>query len=167
MHRRSTRGQPENPMFDLTPHRRAETNPGPLFIPQFGPIREARFVRKPDGTPDGGVHQLFPIVGSAVDPTIPDCTAAVLPQPDFESQVSNHNISFRIPLQMFGLGLIDTIQDIEILARHDSTAGLRSQLGIGGIPTTSANDGTITRFGWKTRTKSLTMLSGEAYNVEM
>jgi CxxC motif-containing protein (DUF1111 family) len=30
----------------------------------------------------------------------------------------------------------------------------------------SANDGTITRFGWKAQNKSLLMFSGEAYNVE-
>jgi CxxC motif-containing protein (DUF1111 family) len=91
----------------------------------------------------------------------------VLPQPDFETQLRNHNISFRIPLQMFGLGLIDTIQDIEILERHDATSGLRERLGITGIPNRSANDGTITRFGWKAQNKSLTMFSGEACNVEM
>jgi CxxC motif-containing protein (DUF1111 family) len=31
----------------------------------------------------------------------------------------------------------------------------------------SANDGTITRFGWKAQNKSLIMFAGEAYNVEM
>jgi len=163
----SQRRPPENPMFDLIPHRRGERNQVPSFITQFGPIREARFIRKPDGTPDGGVHQLFTVVGRVDDPTIPGCNATVLPQPDFETQVRNHNVSFRIPLQMFGLGLIDTIQDIEILARHDATASLRARFGITGIPNRSANDGTITRFGWKAQNKSLTMFSGEAYNVEM
>jgi di-heme oxidoreductase (putative peroxidase) len=165
--RPSQRRPPENPMFDLIPHRRGQTNQVPSFITQFGPIREARFIRKPDGTPDGGVHQLFTIVGRSDDSTIPGCNSAVLPQPDFETQLRNQNISFRIPLQMFGLGLIDTIQDIEILARHHATSGLRARLGITGIPNRSANDGTITRFGWKAQNKSLTMFSGEAYNVEM
>src|SRR5215468_2699830 len=32
------------------------TNTVPSFITANGPIREARFVRNPDGTPDGGVH---------------------------------------------------------------------------------------------------------------
>jgi hypothetical protein len=45
---------PKNPMFDLIPHRRGETNRVPSFIIQYGPIREARFIRKPDGSPDGG-----------------------------------------------------------------------------------------------------------------
>src|SRR5208282_2763583 len=31
----------------------------------------------------------------------------------------------------------------------------------------SANDGTITRFGWKAQNKSLLMFAGEAYNVEI
>src|SRR5208282_482903 len=31
----------------------------------------------------------------------------------------------------------------------------------------SANDGTITRFGWKAQNKSLLMFAGEAYDVEM
>lgn len=47
---------PENPMFNLIPHRKGATNHVPSFIQQFGPIREVRFVTKPDGTPDGGVH---------------------------------------------------------------------------------------------------------------
>ena len=46
--RPSQRRPPENPMFDLIPHRRGETNQVPSFITQFGPIREARFIRKPD-----------------------------------------------------------------------------------------------------------------------
>ena len=161
------RRPPENPMFDLIPHRRGQTNVVPPFITQYGPIREARFILKPDGTPDGGVHQLFTVVGRTDDPTISGCDATVLPQPDFENEVRKHNISFRIPLQMFGLGLIDTVQDIEILSRHDATAALRARLGIVGIPNRSGNDGTITRFGWKAQNKSLTMFSGEAYNVEM
>ena len=38
---------------------------------------------------------------------------------------------------------------------------------LGGNVNRSANDGTITRFGWKAQNKSLLMFSGEAYNVEM
>jgi len=159
--------RPENPMFDLIPHRKGQTNTVPSFIKQYGPIREARFILKPDGTPDGGVHQLFTVVGRTDDPFIPDCTAQVLPQPDFETQVKNKNIVFRIPLQLFGMGLIDSIQDREILARHAATAGYRTANGIKGMPNTSGNDGTITRFGWKAQNKSLTLFSGEAYNVEM
>ena len=42
-----------------------QTNRVPPFITANGPVREARFVRNPDGSPDGGVHALFTISGSA------------------------------------------------------------------------------------------------------
>lgn len=161
---------PENPMFDLIPHRKGATNKVPSFIHQFGPIREVRFVKKPDGTPDGGVHQLFTIVGrSDIFPAgAPNtCTAEALPSTDFETEFKNGNVRFRIPLQLYGLGILDGIQDREILGRHDTTAALRRELGIAGIPNRSGNDGTITRFGWKAQNKSITIFAGEAYNAEM
>jgi len=157
---------PENPMFDLIPHRKGGLNSVPSFITQYGPIREVRFQRKPDGTPDGGVHALFTIVGRS-DIGAPGCTAAVLPPTDFETEYQKGNLSFRIPLQTFGLGLIEAIQDRTILGSAASTAWLRAPLGIGGIPNRSGNDGTITRFGWKAQNKSLAIFAGEAYNVEM
>ncbi len=157
---------PENPMFDLIPHRKGATNRVPSFIQQYGPIREVRFARKADGTPDGGVHQLFTVVGRA-DVGTTNCTNAVLPPIDFETEFKRGNTRFRIPLQLYGLGIIDSIQDREILVRHNATAALRSQLGITGVPNRSGNDGTITRFGWKAQNKSLTLFATEAYNVEM
>ena len=161
---------PENPMFDLIPHRKGATNAAPSFIQQYGPIREVRFARKQDGTPDGGVHQLFRIVGRsdifpAGQPNT--CTDAALPAADFETQYKNGNLRFRIPLQLYGLGILDGIQDREILGRHLATANLREELGIQGMPNRSGNDGTITRFGWKAQNKSIMIFSGEAYNVEM
>ena len=158
--------RPENPMFDLIPHRKGGQNRVPSFITQYGPIREVRFQRNPDGTPDGGVHALFTVVGRS-DIGGPGCTAAALPPIDFETQYRNGNLSFRIPLQMFGLGLIEAIQDATILRNSASTAALRAVLGIGGIPNRSGNDGTMTRFGWKAQNKSLAVFAGEAYNVEM
>jgi CxxC motif-containing protein (DUF1111 family) len=65
------------------------------------------------------------------------------------------------------LGILDGIQDREILARHLATAAAREELGIGGVANRSGNDGTITRFGWKAQNKSIMIFSGEAYNVEM
>jgi hypothetical protein len=154
----------ENPQFRLVPHRYGRQNTVPHFEHQFGPIREVRFKRKPDGTPDGGVHQLWTVRGSTNDSTIPNCA---LTQPDFAAEEKAGNLAFRIPLQMMGLGLIESIQDREILAQHDATAALRGPLGITGHPNRSGNDGTITRFGWKAQNKSITIFAGEAYNVEM
>jgi len=157
---------PENPMFDLIPHRKGATNAVPSFIERYGPIREVRFARRPDGSPDGGVHQLFTVVGRS-DIGAPGCTDHTLKPVDFETEYRRGNARFRIPLQLFGLGMIDGIQDSEILARHSASGPLRAQLGIHGIANRSGNDGTITRFGWKAQNKSLAIFAGEAYNVEM
>ena len=156
--------QAENPQFRLVPHRFGKQNVVPSFEKQFGPAREVRFKFNPDGTRDGGVHQLWTVRGITGDPTIPNCA---LSQPDFEAQYKAGNLAFRIPLQMLGLGLIESIQDREILGQHDATAALRAPLGIAGHPNRSGNDGTITRFGWKAQNKSITIFAGEAYNVEV
>ena len=155
---------PENPLFRLVPKRFGKQNVVPSFEQQFGPIREVRFKFKPDGTRDGGVHQLWVVTGIKTDPTLTNCSIV---QPDFASQFQAGNLSFRIPLQMLGLGLIDSIQDREILSHFNATANQRAALGITGHPNRSANDGTITRFGWKAQNKSITMFAAEAYNVEM
>jgi hypothetical protein len=172
----ATPNPPENPQFDLIPHRFGKKNIVPSFEQRFGPIREVRFKFQVDGSgnilrdengnpiPDGGVHQLWVVTGISNDPTLGGCA---LTQPDFEKQVRQNNVAFRIPLQMFGLGLIDSIQDREILAHQAATASQRAALGIRGHPNRSGNDGTITRFGWKAQNKSITMFAGEAYNVEM
>ncbi len=62
-----------------------------------------------------------------------------------------------------------------ILANMSVEAAAKQRAGIFGHPNAfisgtmnfSANDGTITRFGWKAQNKSLLMFAGEAYNVEM
>ena len=142
---------PENPLFDLIPHRFGQSNVVPSFIKQYGPIRIARFIKKPDGTPDGKIYPLFTIVGRSDDTSIPNCKTSILPQPDFETEHRKGNIAFRIPLQLFGLGLIEALTDAEILGRHRASAAYRAQSGIAGIPNGSASN----RFGWKAQHRSL------------
>ncbi len=139
------------------------TNVVPPFITNNGPIREARFVRNRDGSPDGGVHGLYTIAGRT---DAPGCTSSVLPQPNFVAQLAANNVIFRIPTPVFGLGLVESTPDAILQANLAATQAARSQLGIGGSFNTSGNDGTITRFGWKAQNKSLLMFAGEAYNVE-
>ena len=64
---------------------------------------------------DGGVHQLcFPRC-RAVTTRHPELLD--LRQPDFDRRAdARDNVAFRIPLQLSGLGLIESIQDREILA---------------------------------------------------
>ena len=133
----------------------------PSFITLNGPVREARFVRNPDGTPDGGVHALFTLRGRV------DARGCNASQPDFASALAGNNVIFRIPTPVFGDGLIDNIPDEVILDNRDNQGSLKTALGISGHANRNGNDGTITRFGWKAQNKSLLIFSGEAYNVEM
>jgi CxxC motif-containing protein (DUF1111 family) len=132
----------------------------PSFITPNGPVREARFVRNPNGTPDGGVHALFTISGRT------DATGCTIAQPNFNQALANNNVIFRIPTPTFGLGLVEMTPDVTLRANLVATASQKFRLGIGGAFNTSGNDGTITRFGWKAQNKSLLIFAGEAYNVE-
>src|SRR5262245_35683419 len=133
----------------------------PSFITPNGPVREARFQFNPDGSRDGGVHALFVITGH------PDAAGCNIRQENFEKQVFNRNIIFRIPTPVFGAGLIEMILDRTILDNLAANSFSKKNLGISRRPNRSGNDGTITRFGWKAQNKSLQIFSGEAYNVEM
>jgi CxxC motif-containing protein (DUF1111 family) len=165
---------PQNPLFAVY-NAAGASNRMPWFIAATGPVREARFVRS-NNAPDGGVHDLFVITGRA------DAGACNLAQPSFlpagnplTGQGGNPNVVFRIPTPIMGGGLIEAIPDSAILANVIANSAAKQRAGIFGHPNAilggnvnrSANDGTITRFGWKAQNKSLLMFSGEAYNVEM
>ncbi len=168
-----------NPQATLDYNAGGATNVIPSFINANGPVREARFVTNPDGTPDGGVHDLFSVTGRG------DATSCTVAQPNFAQQVAAGNVIFRIPLPTYGDGLIENIDDGTILANQAANASAKASMGIGGhpnrsnsggggsgsgisgVPNRSGNDGTITRFGWKAQNKSLLMFAGEAYNVEV
>jgi CxxC motif-containing protein (DUF1111 family) len=139
----------------------------PDFISASSPVREARFpfLMNANGTlsttADGGVHALFTISGRA---DAPGCDMA---QPNFVQAQELNNIIFRIPTPLFGMGLIENIPDATIYTNLAANAALKQSLGIAGHTNTSANDGTVTRFGWKAQNKSVEVFAGEAYNVEM
>ncbi len=147
----------------------APGNTLPAFLSYTGPVREVRFITNTDGTPDGGVHDIFTIVGRPDSPS-----ACTITQPDFSNPA---NMSFRIPTPIFGGGLIESITDATIRANLAADlTGQKAQNGIkgsvnvgvlGGTLNTDSNDGGVTRFGWKAQNKSLAIFSGEAYNVEM
>jgi CxxC motif-containing protein (DUF1111 family) len=165
----------QNPLIPVATLSGAK-NVVPWFIAPNGPVREARFKQSPDGTNDGEVHDLFVIAGRS------DAAGCSIAQPDFlpagnplTGRGGNPNIIFRIPTPVFGAGLIEAIPDSAILANQQANASLKKELGISGHANAhlsgnanrSANDGTITRFGWKAQNKSLLMFAAEAYNVEM
>jgi CxxC motif-containing protein (DUF1111 family) len=136
-------------------------NTVPPFISATGPIREARFVKNQNGTPDGGVHDLFVITGRS------DAPGCNIQQPNFSAALAANNVIFRIPTPTFGLGLVEATPDSALEATLAANNQQKQSLGISGRFNLSANDGTITRFGWKAQNKSLLIFSGEAYNVEM
>jgi CxxC motif-containing protein (DUF1111 family) len=170
-----------NPLYSVV-NAEGAGNQMPWFEAENGPVREARFIRS-GGVPDGGVHNLFVVTGrtdvnSSCNIAQPVFTPAGNP---VTGQGGNPNIIFRIPTPVLGAGLIEAIPDSTILANVQANAAAKRQLGIkghansiqggnvniAGTANVSANDGTVTRFGWKAQNKSLLMFAGEAYNVEM
>jgi CxxC motif-containing protein (DUF1111 family) len=143
----------------------------PSFVSLDGPVRVVRFVRHSDGSPDGDVHALLSIASR------PDAAGCVLEQPDFDKELANLNISFRIPTPLFGAGMIEAIPDSQILANRAADAAQKSALGISGrpnvLPAGAGQTGfavysdAIGRFGWKAHNSSLLVMGAEAYNQEM
>ncbi|MBZ5508737.1 MAG: thiol oxidoreductase [Acidobacteriia bacterium] len=138
------------------------TNTIPPFLTAAGPVLEARFIHNADGSPDGGVHDLFTITGRVDAPA--NCTLA---QPDFVTQLQNGNISLRIPIPTFGEGFVENVSEDAFKNNLAALKAVKKAAGIAGRFNTSGNDGTITRFGWKAQNKSMLMFAGEASNVEL
>jgi CxxC motif-containing protein (DUF1111 family) len=136
------------------------TNSVPPFIAEKGPTFAARFIRQPDGSPDGQVHGMYTIAGRI------DAKGCDLRQPDFAKQMADNNLALRIPTPLYGLGLVESTPDIALRNNLESTSGPRSRLGIAGTFNLSPQDGSIMRFGWKAQNKSLLMFAAEASSVE-
>ena len=62
-------------------------------------------------------------------------------------------LTLRIPTPVFGAGLIENIDETDLLAYRASLTG--NSLGITPNFNRNGNDGTISRFGWKAQNKSL------------
>src|SRR5262252_7185257 len=129
----------------------------PHRIPTAFRTAPVRFKLNPDGTADGGVHDIFTITG------LGGAEGCILKQPNFAPR---RNIIFRIPTPTFGGGLIEQIPDQTIIdnqtVRISHRYGVRGKLNIVNAGHTIAvrenrngNDGTIARFGWKAQNKSL------------
>src|SRR5205807_44116 len=94
----------------------------PFFLDQFG---------NPDpNNPNGGVEDLYTIVGRVDTPT--SCTSATgtgIPQPGFASFQSLNDIIFRIPTPTFGTGLMENIDDATLLSNLHAQAN--NNVGVG------------------------------------
>ncbi|HEV2991452.1 MAG TPA: di-heme oxidoredictase family protein [Candidatus Angelobacter sp.] len=159
-------GPAVNPQFKFTSNGTAPRDTTPAFITANGPTREARFpfFFNADGTantnnPNGGVETIFTVSGR------PDAGACTLAQPSFAAAAAANNLIFRIPTPVFGMGLVENLDDSTLL--NNQANNLNNNVGIGGTFNHNGNDGTISRFGWKAQNKSGHIFAGEAYNVEM
>ena len=112
---------PVNPQIAFA-NKKGAANTVPSFITRNGPVREARFVRNPDGTPDGGVHDLFTIAGRA------DAPGCKLAQPDFEKELVK-----QAPLGR--TGKVGDIASIAVFLASDDSGWLTGEqlLATGGI----------------------------------
>lgn len=136
----------------------------PPFVRVDGPVLEARFKRKPDGSPDGSVHPLFVISGFADAGA--NASKCNIVQPDFQTEVARGNVSLRTVTPVFGLGLVEQIAESTILSNIAADASRKAALGISGRVNRGPNDDRIGRFGWKAQNVSLQVFSAEALAVE-
>jgi CxxC motif-containing protein (DUF1111 family)/erythromycin esterase-like protein len=141
----------QNPQFAMGSAHGA-TNVIPAFLKTGGPIRVVRM--KSDA---GGVVPLFTVSGRS------DSYGCAVKQPDFNNVA---DLSFRIPLPLFGAGLIENISLATILTNKDDHAAEKLALGISGRPNVGA-DGSVGKFGWKAQYHSLANFAADAYQIEM
>jgi CxxC motif-containing protein (DUF1111 family) len=130
----------------------------PSFITIDGPIRRG-FVKRNQGQHlAGSAPHLFTIAGRS------DAPGCVLPQTDFDALVAADNLSFHIPLQLYGTGLIDAIDTNTILGNLASNVALKRILGIAGHAGGSAGQG---RLLWKGQGTNLLLTAAGAYQGEV
>jgi CxxC motif-containing protein (DUF1111 family) len=152
---------PSNPLFELgftNP-----SNPMPSFEATNGPVLVPRFPYQISdlSLPDGLVHQLFTIQGRSDN--LPGCTLA---QPNFSQASSDGDLVFRQPLPTFGDGYIEIIENTDILNNLNSNLAQKQAYGIGGAANI-ADDGSVSRLGWKAQWRAILPASGAEENVEM
>jgi CxxC motif-containing protein (DUF1111 family) len=151
---------PNNPLFNVYQVMGA-TNTMPFFETPNGPTLVARFPYKSDlVTPDGFVKNLFVITGRS------DAGSCNIQQPDFATAQADNNLILRNTSPTFGGGLMEIIQDKDIIANMNANLTSKQKLGISGHPNSSPEDGSIQRFGWKAQERSLLTFTGGAYQIE-
>lgn len=146
-------------IFDLN----GALNEMPSFEAESGVMANARFPNVQSGNPyaisAGFTQELFTITGRS------DAGSCDLQQPNFSDAQGSNNIINRIPLPMFGDGLMEIIPESQILSNQTAQCTNENSTGICGTANL-APDGTISRFGWKAQERSALIFSAAAYNIE-
>lgn len=138
------------------------TNSMPSFETTNGPELIARFPYMSDlSTPDGSMHQLFTVTGRS------DAKGCTLAQPDFSQAQSQNNLSLRRPIETFGDGLIEIIQNNSITSQATLECASQSTTGVCGVPSIDIHDGDVNRLGWKAQWRGLIVAAAEELNSEL
>jgi len=134
------------------------TNLVPSFITMDGPIRRAFVKRTEGGNVAGTAPHLYTIAGRA------DAAGCAIAQPDFDALVAADNLSFHIPLQLYGVGLIQAVDTATILGNLASNLTVKRILGIGGHSGGPSGTGRLT---WKGQATNLLLIAAGAYQDEV
>ena len=91
-----------------------------------------------------------------------DAPGCNLAQPNFADELAHHNVIFRIPTPIFGLGLVEATTDSTLEANLGANGNAERALGVVAAPlNTNGNDGTTTPVSdRKPRTESLVIFAG-------
>ena len=133
-------------------------------VPAIGGIAPFTTVRAGIRDADGSFRDVDPSRGSLFQLTsIPThgCQSIIPPNANI--------IARRVPIPLFGAGLIEAIPDTTILERadpHDADAdGVSGRAAM--ITDRASGDTRVGRFGWKAQVATLLEFSGDAYRNEM
>ena len=124
-----------NPLFRVTEELGFTGNVMPSFITRDGPIREARFQYNAGRVPRRQCPQPLR------DHRAPGCRRCNIKQEDFEKQLRDNNIIFRIPSPTFGAGLIEQIPDSTIIANQNADSSRKEPSASAAVPTGMATTG--------------------------
>lgn len=152
----------QNPLFSVYQASGA-TNTMPSFETTNGPELIARFPWMSNNLtiPDGSIHQLFTVAGRT------DAKGCTLAQPNFSQAESQNNIVYRQPIETFGDGLIEIIENISILNQASTECANQGQTGVCGTVSIDEHTGDVNRLGWKGQWRGLIMAAGEETNTEL
>lgn len=152
---------PSNPLLSVY-NLDGANNTMPSFEKSNGPVRVPRFPYQISdlSVPDGMVHQLFTVTRRS------DAGSCSLAQPNFTYASADGDIAFRQPLPTFGDGYIEIVENADILNNLNSNLAQKQALGIGGA-VNIADDGSVSRLGWKAQWRAILPAAGAEENVEM
>jgi CxxC motif-containing protein (DUF1111 family) len=128
------------------------TNTVPSFVSSSGPTRT------PYQISTGSLLKLY------TTQNMTGASGCTLAQPDFPTLVSNNDLSYHIPVPLFGVGLVEATPSTNLIAAQDTT--LMTSLGITSGRFNHSADG-IATIGWKGAASSVEFFAALALADEL